>query len=310
MTPTTSPTQLAPFRDTPDGYRLIELLRSELPRRSARSRRGPDLAGGPEAIVAEGLGKRYPNGIEAVRGISLRVGTGEIYGVLGPNGAGKSTTIGILGTLVRPTSGRAAVAGFDVVTAPKDVRRNIGFAMQEAGLDELATGRELLVLQGRLHSLARREAARRADLLLELVGLESAANERIGGYSGGMRRRVDLASALIHLPPILFLDEPTEGLDPRARTAIWETLERLNAALEVTVLLTTHYMEEAERLCARIGIIDHGLIVVEGTPAELKAGVGSPGATLEDVYLRFTGRGFAAEETLPAELTANGREAA
>jgi ABC-2 type transport system ATP-binding protein len=233
-----------------------------------------------------------------------------VYGVLGPNGAGKSTTIGILGTLVRPTSGRATVAGFDVVAAAKDVRRNIGFAMQEVGLDELATGRELLVLQGRLHGLSRREAARRTDLLLELVGLESVANERIGGYSGGMKRRADLASALIHLPPILFLDEPTEGLDPRARTAIWETLERLNSALEVTVLLTTHYMAEAERLCARIGIIDRGLIIAEGTPVELKAAVGGRKATLEDVYLRFTGRGFAAEKALSAEVTANGREAA
>jgi ABC-2 type transport system ATP-binding protein len=303
-------TKLAPKREARDESRLIELLSSELPRRTARSRRGPDATGGPDAIVADGLGKRYANGIEAVRGISLRVRAGEVYGVLGPNGAGKSTTIGILGTLVRPTSGRATVAGFDVVAAPKDVRRNIGFAMQEAGLDELATGRELLVLQGRLHGLSRREAARRADLLLELVDLESAANERIGGYSGGMKRRVDLASALIHLPPILFLDEPTEGLDPRARTAIWETLERLNAALEVTVLLATHYMAEAERLCARIGIIDRGLIIVEGTPAELKAAAGGGKPTLEDVYLQFTGRGFAEEETLPAEVTANGREAA
>ena len=299
-----------PKREPRAETRLIELLRSEPPRRSARSRRGPDPAAGPDAIVAEGLGKRYPNGIEAVRGISLRVGTGEIYGVLGPNGAGKSTTIGILGTIVRPTAGRATVAGFDVVAAAKDVRRNIGFAMQEAGLDELATGHELLVLQGRLHGLSRREAARRADVLLELVGLESAGNERVGGYSGGMRRRVDLASALIHLPPILFLDEPTEGLDPRARAAIWETLERLNAALELTVLLTTHYMAEAERLCARIGIIDRGRVVVEGTPAELKGAVGRPDATLEDVYLRFTGRDFAEKETRLTEITTNGREAA
>ena len=304
-----TPTRLAPRRQKRDESRLMELVSSELPRRRVRPRRGPGAAGDPNAIVAEELGKRYPNGIEAVRGISLRVGTGEVYGVLGPNGAGKSTTIGILGTLVRPTSGRATVAGFDVVAGAKDVRRNIGFAMQEAGLDELATGRELLVLQGRLHGLSRREAGRRADLLLELVDLESTANERIDGYSGGMKRRVDLASALIHLPPILFLDEPTEGLDPRARTAIWETLERLNAALEVTVLLTTHYMAEAERLCARIGIIDRGLIAAEGTPAELKAAVGRPDTTLEDVYLRFTGRGIAGEAVLPAEVTANGREA-
>jgi ABC-2 type transport system ATP-binding protein len=310
MNPMTTPTKLARKHEARDESRLIELVGSELPRQSGRSRRGPHAAGGPDAIVAEGLGKRYANGIEAVRGISLRVRTGEVYGVLGPNGAGKSTTIGILGTLVRPTTGRATVAGFDVVAAAKDVRRNIGFAMQEVGLDELATGRELLVLQGRLHGISGREATRRADLLLELVDLESAANERIGGYSGGMKRRVDLASALIHLPPILFLDEPTEGLDPRARTTIWETLERLNAALEVTVLLTTHYMAEAERLCARIGIIDRGLIAVEGTPAELKAAVGAPKGTLEDVYLRFTGRGLAEDEAMPAELTAHGREAA
>ncbi len=243
-----------------------------------------------DAIVVKELHKRYPNGVEAVRGISFRVRAGEVYGVLGPNGAGKSTTIGILGTLVRPTSGRATVAGFDVVADAKDVRRNIGFAMQEVGLDELATGRELLVLQGRLHGLSRRDAARRTDLLLELVDLESEASDRIGSYSGGMKRRVDLASALIHQPPILFLDEPTEGLDPRARTAIWETLEQLNAALGVTVVLTTHYMDEAERLCTRIGIIDRGLIAVEGTPGELKDEVGERKATLEEVYLRVTER--------------------
>ena len=249
---------------------LQELLRSEVPNRN----------GG--AIAVEGLVKRYPDGTEAVRGISFTVGTGEVYGMLGPNGAGKSTTIGILGTLVRPTAGRATVAGFDVAAHSKEVRRRIGFTMQEVGVDGVATGRELLMLHGRLHGLSRREAARRADLLLRLVELEAVANQRIGAYSGGMKRRVDLASALIHLPPILFLDEPTEGLDPRARTAIWDTLERLNAALQMTIVLTTHYMEEADRLCDRIGIVDRGLIVAEGTPSELKASTG--GQTLSLRY--------------------------
>ncbi len=160
--------------------------------------------------------------------------------------------------------------------------------MQEVGVDELATGSELLVLHGRLHGLSRREAARRAALLLELVGLGDAAARRMGEYSGGMKRRVDLASALIHLPPVLFLDEPTEGLDPHGRSAIWATLERLNEALGMTIVLTTHYMEEADRLCDRIAIVDHGRIVVEGTPDELKAAARA--VTLEDVYLHSTGR--------------------
>ena len=265
----------------------------------------PAIIGGPDAIVVDGLAKRYPNGTDAVRDISFTVRTGEVYGILGPNGAGKSTTIGILGTLVRPTGGRATVAGFDVAAGARDVRRQIGFAMQEVGVDDLATGSEFLVLQGRLQGLSRREAARRAHLLLVLVDLEGAADQRIGEYSGGMKRRVDLASALIHLPPILFLDEPTEGLDPRARVAIWETLERLKDALRMTIMLSTHYMEEADRLCDRIGIIDRGLIVAEGTPAKLKASLGgqtlsTEQPTLEDVYLRCTGRAFREEEELAA----------
>jgi ABC-2 type transport system ATP-binding protein len=258
-------------RETPDRSPLDELVSI-----------APATTGGPDAIVVDELAKRYPNGTEAVRGISFSVSTGKVYGILGPNGAGKSTTIGILGTLVRPTAGRATVAGFDVGTGARDVRRHIGFAMQEVGVDELATGGEFLVLQGRLHGLSRRDATRRAHLLLGLVDLEGAANQRIGQYSGGMKRRIDLASALIHLPPILFLDEPTEGLDPRARGAIWETLERLNGALRMTIVLTTHYMEEADRLCNQIGIIDRGLIVAEGSPSELKASLG--GQTLSLRY--------------------------
>ena len=260
--------------------RLQELLRA-----APRVRSSPDS---PDAIVVEALRKRYADGTDAVREISFRVRAGEVFGMLGPNGAGKSTTLGMLGTLVRPTGGRATVAGHDVATHPREVRRKIGFAMQEVGLDAFATGRELIELHGRLHGLSRREAATRAGLLLDVVGLTEAAGRRMGEYSGGMRRRVDLASALIHLPPVLFLDEPTEGLDPHARTAIWEALEQLNRALGMTIMLTTHYMEEADRLCDRIAIIDHGRIVAAGTPAELKAAAGS--MSLEDVYLHTTGQ--------------------
>ena len=241
-----------------------------------------------DAIVVDGLAKRYRNGTEAVRGISFRVRTGEMFGILGPNGAGKSTTIGMLGTLVRPTGGRATVAGIDVAERPAAVRRLIGFAMQEVGVDDLATGRELVSLHGRLHGLSRREATRRAELLLDLFGLADAADRRMAEYSGGMQRRADLASALVHLPPVLFLDEPTEGLDPHGRSAIWTTLERLNETLRMTVVLTTHYMDEADRLCDRIAIVDHGRIVTEGTPAELKRAAGS--MSLEEAYLNSTSR--------------------
>ena len=244
-----------------------------------------------DAIVVERLRKTYPDGTEAVRGVTFDVAAGECYGLLGPNGAGKSTTVGMLGTLVRPTSGRATIAGYDVEEQPQEVRRRIGFAMQEVGVDDFATGHELLVLHGRLHGLSRREATRRAGLLLELVGLAEAADRRMAEYSGGMQRRADLASALIHLPPVLFLDEPTEGLDPHGRAAIWDALERLKDALGMTVLMTTHYMEEADRLCDRIAIVDAGRIVVEGAPGELKGALGSAGSvTLEDVYLHTTGR--------------------
>jgi ABC-2 type transport system ATP-binding protein len=245
---------------------------------------------GTDAIVVDDLGKTYPDGTEAVRGVTFRVAAGECYGLLGPNGAGKSTTVGMLGTLVRPSSGRASVAGFDVVAQPHEVRRRIGFAMQEVGVDTFATARELLVLQGRLHGLRRADSAHRAELLLAMVDLSEVADKRLGEFSGGMQRRVDLAAALMHLPAVVFLDEPTEGLDPRARAAIWDALDRLRRQLGVTVVLTTHYMDEADRLCERLGIIDRGSIVAEGTPAELKASVG--GDTLEDVYLRYTGHAF------------------
>jgi ABC-2 type transport system ATP-binding protein len=270
---------LNPKDHTMSGLRLEELLGSAAGERvSARG----------DAIVVDGLAKRYPNGTEAVRGMSFRVRAGEVFGILGPNGAGKSTTMGMLGTLVRPTGGSATVAGLDVAEHRRGVRRQIGFAMQEVGVDDLATGRELLVLHGRLHGLSRREATRRAGLLLDLVGLGEVGDRRMAEYSGGMQRRADLASALIHLPPVLFLDEPTEGLDPHGRSAIWATLERLNETLGMTVVLTTHYMEEADRLCDRIVIVDHGRIVAEGTPGELKRAAGS--MTLEEAYLNSTGR--------------------
>src|SRR5215212_11698106 len=212
---------------------------------------GPEDRGDPnaDAIVVDDIGKTYPDGTEAVRGVTMRVAAGECYGILGPNGGGKSTTVGMLGTLVRPTGGRAGVAGFDVVAQPREVRRRIGFAMQDVGVDAFATARELLVLQGRLHGLRRAESARRAGLLLAMVDLADVADGRLGELSGGMQRRVDLAASLMHLPAVLFLDEPTEGLDPRARAALWDALDRLRRHLGVTVLLTTHHMDEADRLC-------------------------------------------------------------
>lgn len=263
--------------------KLAELLGGSAPQSRDR--------GYGDAIVVNDLAKRYPNGAEAVRGVSFRVRAGEIFGILGPNGAGKSTTMCVLGGLTQPSAGSATVAGYDVARDPQAVRRRIGFALQEVGVDELATSVEFLTLTGRLHGLSRREATRRAHLLLEIVGLDADRRARLGEYSGGMERRVDLASALIHLPEVLFLDEPTEGLDPRARAAIWELLERLNETLAMTILLTTHYMEEADRACDRIAIVDHGRIVAHGTPAELKAATRSAEpVTLEDVYLRQTGK--------------------
>jgi ABC-2 type transport system ATP-binding protein len=193
----------------------------------------------------------------------------------------------MLGTLVKPTGGRARVAGHDVVADPIEVRRRIGFAMQDVGVDGFATASEFMVLQGRLHGQRKSDALRRAQLLLRVVGLEESAGKRVSALSGGTRRRVDLAASLMHLPPIVFLDEPTEGLDPRSRSAIWETLSELRRRLGVTLLLTTHDMDEAEALCDRIGIVDRGVLVVEGTPESLTS-AGAP--TLEAAYLHYTER--------------------
>jgi ABC-2 type transport system ATP-binding protein len=249
------------------------------------------------AVLAEGLVKHY-NGregtVEAVRGVDLEVRPGEIFGFLGPNGAGKSTTVRMLTTLLSITSGRAEVAGVDVATDPGGARSLMGVALQEAGLDPRQTGRELLVLHGRLFGFSPAEASERARQLLALVELEDAADRVIKGYSGGMQRRLDLAAALVHEPEVLFLDEPTTGLDPASRLTIWEELRRINGH-GTTVFLTTQYLEEADQLCDRLAIIDDGRIVCGGTPAELKAGLrerldGAKEPTLEDVFLSATGR--------------------
>jgi ABC-2 type transport system ATP-binding protein len=226
-------------------------------------------------IEVEGLVKDFKGGVRAVDGIDLQVAPGEIYGFLGPNGAGKSTTVLVLTTLLPPTSGTARVAGLDVMHRGPEVRRAIGASLQESALDPFLTGSEHMRLQSSLHGLGKGERELRGRELLERVGLTEAAERKVGGYSGGMKRRLDLALALVHRPRILFLDEPTTGLDPQSRAALWDEVRRL-ADEGVTVFLTTQYLEEADVLADRVGIIDRGKIVAEGTPAELKAGIGRP----------------------------------
>jgi ABC-2 type transport system ATP-binding protein len=231
------------------------------------------------SIEVEGLVREFKNGPRAVAGIDLRVEPGEIYGFLGPNGAGKSTTVHMLTTLLPPTTGTARVAGHDIVGEGPQVREAIGAALQEAALDPHLTAREHMRLQTALHGLPRAERVSRGDALIERVGLADAADRKVGGYSGGMKRRLDLALALVHGPRVLFLDEPTTGLDPQSRAALWDEVARLAGEDGVTVFLTTQYLEEADQLADRIGIIDGGEIVAEGTPAALKAEIGRP--TLE-----------------------------
>ena len=229
-----------------------------------------------QGIVAEALVREYRGGIRAVDGIDLRVAEGEIYGFLGPNGAGKSTTVHMLTTLLPPSSGTAWVGGFDIVREGPRVRAAIGAALQEAALDPLLTGREHLRLQAALHGLSRADRRSRGEALLERVGLTLAADRKVRTYSGGMKRRLDLALALVHAPRLLFLDEPTTGLDPQSRSALWQEVGRLAKEEGVTVFLTTQYLEEADVLADRVGIIDHGRIVAEGTPSGLKAEIGRP----------------------------------
>jgi ABC-2 type transport system ATP-binding protein len=231
------------------------------------------------AIEATELVREFKKGPRAVDGIDLRVEPGEVYGFLGPNGAGKSTAVHMLTTLLPPTSGTARVGGHDIVREGPDVRAVIGAALQEAALDPFLTGTEHLRLQTALHGIRGDDAKRRSGDLLDRVGLTQAADRKVGGYSGGMKRRLDLALALVHEPRILFLDEPTTGLDPQSRSALWDEVQRLASDSGVTVFLTTQYLEEADVLADRIGIIDHGRIVAEGTPEALKAEISRP--TLE-----------------------------
>ena len=233
-----------------------------------------------DAIVAEELRKRYKD-VQALDGVSFSVRDGEVFGLLGPNGAGKSTAVRTLTTLTQPDSGRAIVAGEDVVQHPNRVRRAIGYVAQDSGVDWDATGRENLLLQGRIHGMSGAPLRSRVDELLELVGLTDAADRIARGYSGGMKRRLDIAIGLVHRPRILFLDEPTTGLDPEARAAMWVEVERLAEQESLTILLTTHYLEEADRLAERVAIVSRGKVVVEGTPEELKANLRGELVTVE-----------------------------
>jgi ABC-2 type transport system ATP-binding protein len=255
------------------------------------------------AIEARGLVKTYPAPgkkprIRALDGLDLRVPTGTIYALLGPNGAGKTTTVKILTSLATPDEGEAIVEGIDVLANPARARRVIGVVAQRSGADPTATGRENLILQGHLYGLDTKTAKRRADELLEHFGLENAAKRFVRTYSGGMQRRLDVALGLMHRPRVLFLDEPTTGLDPESRTAMWQEITRLakdNDAKDgeqgnMTVLLTTHYLDEADRLADRIAIVDNGRVVAEGDPGQLKRDLAVP--SLDEVYLHYAGRRY------------------
>jgi len=268
-----------------------------LPNRAPGRSRLRDREPRPPAIEARGLRRTFKGGGEAVRGIDLSVAAGEVFGFLGPNGAGKTTTVRMLCTLLPPTAGSARVAGIDVLAQPATVRRRIGVALQEIGLDPLQTGRELLELQCGLYGISGSAARSRAQELLELVGLSEAAGRRTATYSGGMKRRLDLASALVHSPDVLFLDEPTTGLDPASRLTIWDEVRRINSG-GTTVFLTTQYLEEADRLCERLAIIDEGRIVAQGTPEQLKAELGH-----DVVSVALDGADVAATEAAIMELT-------
>ena len=240
------------------------------------------------AIEANQLARSFGD-TRAVDGVDLSVASGEIYGFLGPNGAGKSTMMRMLTTLLAPTGGSASVAGFDVARDAEKVRLRIGVALQDAALDGKQTGRELLDLQGRLYGLSKVERGQRLAELLQLVDIGSAIDDRISTYSGGMKRRLDLAAALVHQPEVLFLDEPTTGLDPTSRAAVWTEVRYLNQVLGMTIFLTTQYLEEADALANRVGIIAHGKLVAEGTPTELKRSIGS------DVIIARVAAGTATE---------------
>jgi ABC-2 type transport system ATP-binding protein len=255
------------------------------------------------AITATGLTRTYGE-VTAVDGLDLTIQRGEIYGLLGPNGAGKSTTVKMLCTLLAPTGGQAQVAGHDVATQQQAVRLRIGVALQDVALDPKQTGLELLRLQGQLYGLRKAEIEQRLEELRTLVDLGDALDRRIATYSGGMRRRLDLAAALVHNPEVLFLDEPTTGLDPISRVSVWQEVQRLNEELGMTILLTTQYLEEADELADRVGIVDNGKLVAEGTPTELKHSIGT-----DVVYARIEGDAAAARTALDGVYGVVGVEA-
>lgn len=228
-----------------------------------------------DIITVRNLVEVYSDGTKAVDDISFNVAEGEFFGFLGPNGAGKSTTIKILTTLLRKTSGAVNVAGYNLDSHAADIRKVIGVQSQDTTVDGDLTGRENLMLQGHFHQMNSDEIKKRADELIGLVGLEAAANRRARNYSGGMKKRLDLATALIHRPNVLFLDEPTTGLDPQSRSAIWSYLEKINKEQGITIFLTTQYLEEADKLCKRLAIIDAGKIVASGSPVDLKREIGA-----------------------------------
>jgi ABC-2 type transport system ATP-binding protein len=259
---------------------------------STRTRNPVPLPENAPAITAERLTRTYGE-VTAVDGLDLTIHRGEIYGLLGPNGAGKSTTVKMLCTLLAPSGGRATVAGHDVAAQPQAVRLRIGVALQDVALDPKQTGLELLRLQGRLYGLQRDEIEQRLVELRALVDLGDALERRIATYSGGMRRRLDLAAALVHNPDVLFLDEPTTGLDPLSRASVWQEVQRLNDELGMTILLTTQYLEEADELADRVGIVDNGRLVAEGTPSELKRSIGT-----DVVVARIDGDAEAARDAL------------
>jgi ABC-2 type transport system ATP-binding protein len=257
-----------------------------------------------DAIAVQDLRKRYGD-VQALDGVSFAVREGEVFGLLGPNGAGKSTTVRTLVTLTKPDSGSASVAGHDVLRDQIAVRRALGYVPQDSGVDQLGTGRENLTLQGHVEGMAGRDLRSRVDELLALVGLSEAADRVVKGYSGGMRRRLDIALGLVHRPRVLFLDEPTTGLDPEARVAMWDEVSRLAEAESLTILLTTHYLEEADQLADRLAIVSQGKVVVEGTPAELKARlqgdavhVELENGAVEDAQRVLAGIGAAPEQVL------------
>jgi ABC-2 type transport system ATP-binding protein len=250
------------------------------------------------AIEATELVKTYPPDVRALDGLSLSVREGTIFGLLGPNGAGKSTTVRVLTTLSRPDSGGARVAGIDVLADPVGVRRAIGVVGQKHGADPEASGRENLILQGEFHGITGRELEQRVQESLERFDLVAAAGRRVKGYSGGMQRRLDVALGLLHRPRVLFLDEPTTGLDPESRAQMWREIERLAAEERMTILLTTHYLEEADRLASQLAIVDRGRVVAQGTPAQLKDELRGEleDPSLDDVYLHHAGRALDSSE--------------